>query len=147
MSRSAATAEPASPTIPRFLIAMRHPTSRRYVSDLIEQHCRCWIATTSPDGDEVIAALDELRPDALLIEASLLNETATDLGKRTTHLVVIGPQPDDAYRDIALRAGADAWISRDQLATQLVPAIEHLQCDPDCQCGCHRHPASEEETA
>lgn len=144
MSPSAALANTHTRAIPRFLVAMGHPTTRRYVCDLVEQHCRCWIATASPEPALLAAALDDLRPDALIIEAATLNDAAAALTDQVTHIVVIGPQPDTAYRDLALEAGADAWVARDRVATDLVAVLDHIRCDPMCQCGCHDHPKQQE---
>jgi len=126
-------------SVPRFLVAMRHPTARRYVCDLIEQHCRCWLATTPPKAETLRSALDDLRPDALIVEAPTVQDLPRDLPQRTWHLIVIGPEADDAYRHQAVRAGADAWISRDHLGTELIPTLQAITCRPVCSCGCHQH--------
>jgi DNA-binding NarL/FixJ family response regulator len=147
VSMSATPVEHAARTVPRYLVAMSHPTTRRYVCDLIEQHCRCWIATTSPEAGPLSNALDDLYPDALIIEAATLTQAAPEIGERATHIVVIGPQPDPAYSDLAIEAGADAWVARDRLSTELLPALEHIQCDTDCRCGCHDHPHPEEASS
>ena len=144
MPRSLTIVEDPTRTVPRFVVAVRHPTMRRYLCDLIEQHCRCWLATTSPEPVALRAAMAELQPDALIVEAATLSGATRALAGTTTHVVVIGPTPDDAYRDAALDAGADAWIARDDVATALLPALEHIRCSAGCRCGCHDHTRPEE---
>lgn len=125
--------------VPRFLVAMRHPTARRYVCDLIEQHCRCWLATAAPGAETLRSALDDLQPDALIVEAPTVRDLPCESLRRTWHLIVIGPEADDAYRHQAVQAGADAWIPRDHLGTELIPALQAIPCGSACSCACHRH--------
>lgn len=69
------------------------------------------IARTAPDVVVVdtvdfparcVAALDEFPPG---------------------HVVVIGPEPDPAYRSAALSQGAAAWVSRDHVGDELGAAV------------------------
>jgi DNA-binding NarL/FixJ family response regulator len=128
--------------VPRVVVAMVHPTMRRYVCDLIEQGCRCWLATTPPDPAQLTSIVVDLHPDLVLLEASRFPDCWPELADvlGNAHLLVVGPVPDDAYREAALAAGACAWISRDELPSELVNELGRITEKGGCNCGC-RTPA------
>lgn len=110
--------------IPRIVVALSHPTMRRYVCDVIEQGCRCWLATTPPGPEELAATVAALSPDIVVLDSeAFAAPSSSNLGLLSPHMLVIGPRPDGAYRDVALRAGARGWVSRDRVATDLLPEI------------------------
>lgn len=113
---------------PRIVVAAGHPTMRRYICDLIELGCRCWLATTSPtspDLDEVVRAL---QPDVVILDCAAVPDLAPycECSLRAGTLIVIGPTPDDAYRDAAARANVGAWMPRDDVATDLLPTLRRI---------------------
>lgn len=124
--------------VPRIVVAVAHPTMRRYLCDLIEQSCRCWLATTSSDPDELQAALGTLRPDVLVVDHALRPANGQRLQSAfpASQVLVIGPEPDPAYRAAAIGVGAGAWLSRDDLATELVPELARILATCGCGCGC-----------
>ena len=123
--------------VPRIVVAVAHPTMRRYLCDLIEQSCRCWLATTSSDPDELQAALARLHPDVLVVDHALrpINGERHRPGVPMQTLV-IGPERDPSYRATAMDRGAGAWVSRDDLDTDLVPQLARLLEHSGCGCGC-----------
>jgi DNA-binding NarL/FixJ family response regulator len=124
--------------VPRIVVAVAHPTMRRYLCDLIEQNCRCWLATTSSDPDELQAALGRLCPDVLVVDHALrpVNGNRRQAAFPAAQVLVIGPEPDSAYREAAIDGGAGAWLSRDDLETELVPELARMLADCGCGCGC-----------
>ncbi len=124
--------------VPRIVVAVAHPTMRRYLCDLIEQSCRCWLATTSSDADELQAALGTLRPDVLVVDHALrpINVHRPQAAFPAAQVLVIGPEPDPAYRAAAIGGGAGAWLSRDDLETELVPELARLLAAGGYGCGC-----------
>lgn len=128
--------------VPRIVVAVAHPTMRRYLCDLIEQRCRCWLATTSSDPDELQAALGTLRPDVLVVDHALrpVNGARRKSAFPAAQVLVIGPEPDPAYRAAAISGGAGAWLSRDDLETELVPALARMLAEGGCGCGCEAPP-------
>lgn len=124
--------------VPRIVVAVAHPTMRRYLCDLIEQNCRCWLATTSPRDDELIAALARLQPDLLVIDHTPgpVNGQRNRSAIPSARVLVIGPEPDPSYRAKAIDGGAGAWVSRDRLDTELVPQLARMLAECGCECGC-----------
>jgi DNA-binding NarL/FixJ family response regulator len=137
VSASATTDRPDA-LVPRIVVAMAHPTMRRYVCDLIEQGCRCWLATAAPESAQLREIVASLHPDAIVLESSQFPACCPDMADTfpVEHVVVIGPYPDDAYRDAALTAGAGAWISRDRLPHDLVHVLHGITGQAGCNCGC-----------
>ena len=117
---------------------MAHPTMRRYVCDLIEQGCRCWLATSSPEPVQLGHIVATLHPDVVVLESSTFPACCSGTSDvfPVEHVVVVGPYPDDAYRDAALAAGAGAWIPRDGLSNQLIHELLRITGQTDCTCGC-----------
>lgn len=110
------------------LLAIRHPVMRRYTRELLERQCRCWRVTEVADQEMLADVLDRCRPDVLLVDTgdfpaccrTALHAWPTD---RT---VVIGPEPEFAYRAAALRLGAGAWLPRDRLVDDLDATLHRL---------------------
>jgi DNA-binding NarL/FixJ family response regulator len=120
---------------PRVLVVMRHPAMLRFTRQLLERECGCWVATEVHSGSSLTDALDELRPDLLVIDAADYPTCcATALGHISRgRVVVIGPEPDHAYRDLALANGASAWLARDDVADKLGTVMRRVL-------GCHHDP-------
>lgn len=123
--------EPRTP--PKVLVALAHPTMRRYVCDLIEQGCQCWLATTAP-APGLAGTIADLSPDAVVTDAAGLSALLRDGSAiSTTHVLVIGPD-DEAYRDAAIGAGAGAWVSQMTAPDALVGELDAML--QRCTCGC-----------
>lgn len=127
---------------PRVLVVMRHPAMLRFTRELLERECGCWVATEVRSGPSLARALDELTPDLLVIDAADFPAcclAALDHIPRE-RIIVIGPEPDNAYRDVALANGAGGWLARDEVADKLGSEMRRvLGCRHDpCPPGHHR---------
>ena len=106
---------------PRVLVVMRHPTMLRLTRELLERECGCWVATEADSGPSLASTLDELTPDLLVIDAADFPAcclAALDHIPRG-RVIVIGPELDRAYRDMALANGAGGWLAREEIADKL----------------------------
>ncbi|MBI2705524.1 MAG: response regulator transcription factor [Actinobacteria bacterium] len=133
---------------PRIVVAVVHPTMRRYICDLIEQGCQCWIATSGPDPDELQQTVLALRPDVVVLEAAQFPASYPRIVEvvPASRIVVIGRYADEAYRDAAMAAGAGDWISRDELSSRLAPVVQRITSHAGCRCGCaHLSPQQQED--
>lgn len=124
---------------PRVLVVMQHPAMLRFTRELLERQCGCWVATEVRTGPALAAALDRLTPDLLVIDAA---DFPTCCFAALAHIprdrvIVIGPEPDVAYRDAALLNGAGGWLARDDVADHLgaemrrVLGCRHDPCPPE----------------
>ena len=134
---------PVCDTQPRVLVVMRHPAMLRFTRQLLERECGCWVAAEVRSGPSLAAAIDELSPDLLVIDAADFPTcclAALDHIPRE-RVIVIGPEPDDAYRDVALANGAGGWLTREDVADRLgsemrrVLGCRHDPCPPSDHTG------------
>lgn len=132
MSPFATIAEHSDARVPRIVVAVSHPTMRRYVCDLIEQGCRCWLATATNEPAQLRNRVATLHPDVIVLEASRFPDCLPDVidSFPVGRVVVIGPYANDDAR----LAGAGAWISHDRLPTDLVPALHGIVDGSGCSC-------------
>lgn len=137
---------------PRVLVVMRHPAMLRFTRKLLERECGCWVATEVRSGPSLARALDELIPDLLVIDAADFPScclAALDHIPRD-RVIVIGPEPDHAYRDVAFANGAGGWLARDEVADRLGSEMRRvLGCRHDpCPPGHHsRQPTARRSSA
>ncbi len=117
---------------PVVLVAVRHPTLRRWTTELLESACGCWRTVLSFDDELLASALVRSGPDVVALDSrdfpACCEQALARLEPR--QVVVIGPAPDPAYRRSALDHGAGAWVSQDQIGDELPRAVwRALGCD------------------
>lgn len=87
------------------------------------------VVGATPGAEETLAQARMLRPDIVLIDLSSANlpglEAISYLRAAMPEVGIIATTllDVDGYRHAALAAGADAFVSKTRLATDLVPAI------------------------
>lgn len=117
---------------------MRHPAMLRFTRALLEREYGCWVAAEARSGATLAAVLDRLTPDLLVVDGA---DFPVCCGSAVTHtgsgrVIVIGPEPDPAYRAAALGNGAAAWIPRERVGEDLgaemrrVLGCVHDPCPP-----------------
>lgn len=110
---------------PRVLVAIRHPTMCRYTAELLARECGCWAATETGGSEMLTDALLRVHPDLLVVDDGdfpACCRTALE-SFPPERVVVVGREPDPSYRSAALHEGAGAWVARDRMADDLVPAM------------------------
>ncbi len=133
-SRRSRSGCPARRQTPVVLVAVRHPLLRRWTTELLDGACGCW-ATVVSDDDELLAhAIARINPDVVAVDSfefpACCQTALTEL--RPSQVVVIGPEPDHAYRQSALDLGAGGWVSQDRIADDLAREVWNVL-------GCGRH--------
>lgn len=100
---------------------MAHPAMLRLSREILERECGCRVATEVRTGPALAAAIDRLTPDLLVIDTAAFPACCLDALAHIPreHVIVIGPEPDPAYREAALGNGAGGWLSREDVADQL----------------------------
>jgi DNA-binding NarL/FixJ family response regulator len=124
---------------PRVLVGVAHPVARRLIIELLDREHGCWAAEPVRPGVALRAAVASGRPDLVVVDAAdFLRCHCADLaGFPRSRVVVIGPEPDAAYRRSALRDGAGAWLPRDAIGEELSSEMRqalgcrHGPCPPD----------------
>jgi DNA-binding NarL/FixJ family response regulator len=128
---------PACDRSPTVLVAIRHPVMRRWTCELLASEHGCW-NVAQPAGDEmVVDAIARDRP-ALVIVDSADFPACCEAALRALppgQVIVIGPEPDRAYRSRALALGAGGWVCRDHVGEELTAAMRAALGCRHCSCG------------
>lgn len=116
------------------LVAVRHPMLRQWTTELLQAACGCWATVESLDGELLSDAIARVGPDVVAVDSLdfpvCCQAAVDDLGPG--QVVVIGPEPDPAYRRLALDGGAGGWVSQDRIADDVTRVVwTALGCD--CQ--------------
>ena len=109
---------------------------RALIIDLLDRDGGRWTVTAVDSVAELTELADNTTVDPVLVVVDTADFAAVrrHLPSRlaTTQVVVIGPEPDPAYRQAALSAGAAGWLSREHVAEELCDALRAaLACDND----------------
>ena len=114
----------------RILIADNQSAVRSAVRLLLEKGLELDVVGEAADSDELLAQLESLRPDILLLDWDLPGWSTASLfdafGEldRQPRVIVLGVKPES--RQSALAAGADAFVSKGDPPRRLLTAIQAL---------------------
>ncbi len=123
---------------PSVVVAVPHRAMRELIVELLNRDRDHWVVSA-------VENLSELDSNALSSPDLVIVDTADFAGccrrlpatLALARVVVIGPEPDPAYRHAALHCGAGAWLSRERVAEELCDALRSAKA-----CACESHPAS-----
>lgn len=104
----------------RVVVAVAYPSLRQMITELLERDQDSWLVNSTSIAD-LPRAIDRQYPDALIVDAANFPRCCAPEcgGFPAARVVVIGREPDDAYRAAALRGGAGAWIAADAVGDEL----------------------------
>ena len=122
---------------PSVVVAVPHRGMRELIVELLNRDRDHWAVSE-------VESLSELDSNALSSPDLVIVDTADFAGccrqlpanLALARVVVIGPEPDPAYRHAALHCGAGAWLSRERVAEELCDALRSARA-----CACESHPA------
>ncbi len=81
------------------------------------------------DGEQALALIRSLRPDIVITDLVMPRLNGVELTRRIrqelpqTKIIQMSSYTEDAYRLMASDSGADAFVSKQVIATSLLPAI------------------------
>jgi DNA-binding NarL/FixJ family response regulator len=90
------------------------------------------VVGTAASGLEALERADGLGPDLVLVDLAMPGINGLEVTRRLAsraerpRVLVMTLHGERAYRDAALRAGAEAVLLKDQLGSELVPVIQSL---------------------
>lgn len=125
----------ASPSV---LVGIRHSAMRRWTIDLLAAEHGCWTVEEPRRGELLASAIGRGQP-ALVIVDSVDFPACCLAALRALppeRVIVVGPEPDRAYRRRALAQGAGGWVCRDHVGEELSAAMRaalgcrHAPCWP-----------------
>lgn len=111
----------------RVLLAEDHPLVRESIARLLCTSCT--IAGSVDRGDLVLEAVERLKPDAVVLDISLPGRSGLQLlpDLRFAHsellIILLTNHDSPAYREAAKERGADAYVLKQNAASDLLPAL------------------------
>ncbi len=116
----------------RVLIADEFPLMLEALADKVDATEDLISCGAADDAAQVTGAVEELRPDALVLSLNLPGDGGFELIRkiRLTHpelpILVLANRSDSAQAAQALRAGAKGYISKRKDAETIIAAIRHV---------------------
>jgi DNA-binding NarL/FixJ family response regulator len=112
---------------PTVLVIEDHPEMRKAIVSLVSSACS--IAGEVDNGNAALSTAQALHPNVILLDISLpgksglqiLPECRTALPEAAIIMVTNNIEP--VYREEAFNRGADGFVDKSRLSTELLPAI------------------------
>ena len=112
----------------RVLIAIRHEPMRRLTGRVLEQGSPPWTVEELHDDELLVDAMRRVAPDVLVVDTGDFPSCCHHAlaAFPPDRVIVIGPEPEAAYRLAALSEGAGAWVARDRIADDAAAVLRAL---------------------
>lgn len=128
MSRDRAVVERSQGSL-NLLIADDDPGFRKLVRRLLDTARAATVVGEAGDGEEAVRLAHELHPDVILMDIAMPRLGGLEAIQRAkaerpdTKVVVVTVHGEEAYRKAAADRGADAFVLKKTISTELLPAI------------------------
>jgi PAS domain S-box-containing protein len=116
----------------QILVVDDHAAVRRGIRALVSSHPGWHVCGEAFDGADAVEKASELRPDVILMDISMprmsgIEATRAILREQPdANIIIVSQNAPSIARHEALEAKARAFIGKDTLAEQLIPAIQDL---------------------
>ena len=108
----------------RVLLADQPGFSRTVLARVLKETPGVTLTEVMTDGSELRDALEELRPDVLVIDDRLLRDGHVLPRQEGLRVIVVGVDDDPAYAVRAERLGAVAWVAKERADLILAGVFE-----------------------
>lgn len=114
------------------MIVDDHPIVRQGLSQLIAEQPDLAVCGESDRGEGVVRMVASLRPDAMIVDLSLKDQSGLDLIKELSPshpaipILVLSIHDEALYAERALRAGAKGYIMKEVAAESVVHALRKV---------------------
>ena len=111
----------------RVLVADDHAVWRREIARVLQPECE--VAGYAERGDAVLETAAGLQPDVVTLDVSLPGESGLNVLPALRAelpdavIVIVSATATRLYREEAFRRGADAYIEKGRIVTDLLPAV------------------------
>jgi CheY-like chemotaxis protein len=111
------------------LLVDDNPAFLRNATFFLEQCGEVVVVGVVTDGQQVLAQVQELEPDIVLLDLVMPGMTGWQIiaclraAKPEIGIIAMSVWEIDSYREAALEAGADEFVSKAMISTELLPAI------------------------
>ena len=116
----------------RVFLVDDHPLVREWLTTLINQQADLIVCGEAGDAPQALRAIEELRPDAAVIDMTLASGSGIELIKDlrrccpTLAMVVLSMHDESLYAERALRAGARGYVTKRETTKKIVAAIRKV---------------------
>jgi DNA-binding NarL/FixJ family response regulator len=113
----------------RVFIVDDHPVVRDGLTTIINHEQDLNVCGQADDAPEALKAIDELKPDVVVVDISLKSSNGIELTKsinaRHTNLfvIVLSLHDESVYAERSLLAGAKAYLMKDAASESIIKAI------------------------
>ncbi|MFQ5571230.1 MAG: response regulator transcription factor [Rhodothermales bacterium] len=110
---------------------------QKKLTAFLERHLRFEVVGKTANGNEALALASTRRPDLILCDLSISGLSGMEIIKQlratlpATRIIAFTLYDNIYYQQAALQAGADAFVSKIELGSEMVASIRRL-C-PDAQ--------------
>lgn len=114
-------------TPPRVLLADDHPVLIAAIGGLLSKDYD--IVGSVGDGVRLLEEAERLHPDVIVLDLHMPQMNGIDACRKLSHLlpqtriVVVTAEDDPVVQEAVMAAGAFAYIGKDVLGTDLLPAV------------------------
>jgi DNA-binding NarL/FixJ family response regulator len=112
----------------RVFVADDHQSILDAIVNLLAPHCE--IVGTATDGKTALEMIERLKPEIAVLDISMPLKTGIDITaelkarRSEVKVVIITTYNDETFRHAAFSAGASAFVTKTNLAHELIPALE-----------------------
>jgi DNA-binding NarL/FixJ family response regulator len=124
--------ESAQQGLRTLLIVDDDPRIRGYIKDLLGVETGIQVLGEAEDGEEGFDMARELRPAVVLMDLAMPRAGGLEALRRTkrelpgTKVIVVTVHGEEAYRRAAFAFGADAFIIKKRLQTELLSTLRRI---------------------
>ncbi len=125
---SASTARSDRPVV---LVGIRHHAMRQLTCELLRRELG-WAIEEVRVSEMLVDAIGRVGPDVIVVDAGDFPsccQAALEAFPRD-RVIVVGPEPDERYRTVALGQGAGSWVARDKVGDELVTVLRAMAGEP-----------------
>jgi DNA-binding NarL/FixJ family response regulator len=108
-----------APSLTRVLLVDRPGSARNAVAGLLVATPDVTLVATVDEENLVDEAMQEMRPDVVIVDDRLLCDERWNGRHRRARLIVMGVDDDPGYPARAARIGAETWIPKEEAAAIL----------------------------
>jgi DNA-binding NarL/FixJ family response regulator len=115
------------------LLVDDNATFLRILSDFLQEEKGILVAGTAGSGETALTTAQELQPQVILLDLAMPGLGGLNTMPRLrgvlpgVGIIVLTVLDANGYREAALAAGADDFVAKADLSTDLVPAIHRLR--------------------